>query len=222
MAACLPGNTVGVLGIRLKEIRGWDLYRSLPPSWLSALDLFREANIVWIAYNAKDVLAVAAGQFSAPPPGAVLVAPQIALAGSDALVQAAIRQHATHRTGASALLMQAAPVADKPIWAVIRGDAPLPLRGNGANLTRALRFTQYTTVVADGRSGLDVAFHGYCATEETARHLEESLRALATLVGRARAPDLVAVLKSVAINREGTVVTVTFQASPAVLENFLR
>jgi hypothetical protein len=212
-----------VAGIHLDRIRSSDLQRTLPSAWLSALVPFHEANLAWIAYNGRDLLVIAQGHFSSPPPGAMLITKQLALAGSGVQVRAAARQQATHQTGAPQLITQAESVSQQPIWAVIRGAARLPLFGNGANLNRMLHFTQYLTASVNTDASLRINLTGYCAGAENATHLEESLRALITLAAAAtHAPDLRDLLKSVRIDREASTVHVHLQANQAALQQLLR
>jgi hypothetical protein len=216
-----------VAGIHLDRLRNSDLWRTLPPAWLSALVPFQEANLAWIAYNGRDLLVMAQGHFSNPPPGAVLVGKQLAgkqlaLAGSGLQVRAATRQQATHQTGAPQLIAQAESVLEQPIWAVIRGDARLPLSGNGANLNRMLHFTQFLTAAVDADASLRINLTGYCASPENASHLEESLRALITLAAaETRALDLRALLRSIQIDREASTVQVHLEAKQSALQQLL-
>jgi hypothetical protein len=223
LAGYVPADTIALAGIDLERIRNSDLQRFLPPLWLAALGPFQEANLAWLSYNGRDLLVIAHGHFSSPPPGAVLVTRQLALGGSSLQVRAATRQQATHQIGVPRLIAQASPVVDQPIWAVIRGDARLPLSGNAANLNRMLRFTQYLTVAVNADIAVRINLTGHCATQENARHLEESLRALITLAAAAtRTPDLAALLKSVQIDRDVSTVHVNLQASQTALRELFR
>jgi hypothetical protein len=90
----------------------------------------------------------------------------------------------------------------------------LPLPGNMANLNRLLHFTDYATLAVEGNSGLQIDFTGYCAGSDRAQHLEESVRALVTLTAAAtRAPGMAALLKSIHVDRDGSVVHVHFEAN---------
>jgi len=71
--------------------------------------------------------------------------------------------------------------ADTPVWVVARGDAALPLAGNLANLTRLLRQTGYTRVTARVGERIEFAAEGVCASQQAAEHLEQNVRAIATL-----------------------------------------
>lgn len=223
VAAYVPADTLALAGIDLQRLRNSDLQRALPSAWLSALVPFQQANLAWVAFNGRDLLVIARGRFSSAPPGAVLVTPQLALAGSSLQVRAAVRQQSAHQTGAPQLIAQAESVAGQPIWAVIRGDARLPLSGNSENLNRMLHFTQYLTAAVNADSALRINLAGYCARPENASHFEESLRALITLARAAtHSPDLAALLKSVQIDRRGSTVHVHLAASQTALGELFR
>lgn len=222
LASYVPPDTVALAVVHFDRLRNSDLQRTLPSAWLSALVPFQEANLAWIAYNGRDLLVIAQGHFSSPPPGALLVTQQLALAGSGVQVRAAMRQHATHQSGAPQLIAQAESVLEQPIGAIIRGDAQLPLSGNGANLNRMLHFTRYVTAAADADSALRIKLTGSCAGPENASHLEESLRALITLAtAETRAPGLRSLLKSIQIDREASTVHIHLQADQAALQQLL-
>jgi hypothetical protein len=220
---CLPPDTLAVAGMHPERVRGREANTLLPPAWLSALEPFRGASLVLLAYNGSDVLVIAAGRFAAPPPGAVLLTPQLTVAGSPAAIRAATAQHGTRRTGAAELVARAAPVLNKDIWAVIRGGARLPLPGNAANANRLLALTEYTTLSATLESGVRLEADGYCATAESGSRLEERLRALITL-GKtaAKRPDLAALFQSIELARDGSEVHLRLRASPQAIEELLR
>ena len=69
-----------------------------------------------------------------------------------------------------------------PIWIVARGNAALPFTGNLTNLTRLLQQTEYTTVTAQVGDRVDLAIQGVCRTAEGAQHLEDNVRAIASLL----------------------------------------
>lgn len=109
------------------------------------------------------------------------------------------------------------------IWAVVRGDAHLPLPGNLANLNRLLRFTDYATAAIQGDSTLHIDLTGYCARPDKAQHLEESMRALLTLSAAAtRASSVAALLKSIQVDRDGSIVHVHFEGDPSAPGELLR
>jgi hypothetical protein len=223
IAAWLGPDTVAIAGIRLDQLRAGPLAEAFPAEWLAPLSQFTQATQVWAGYDGKDLLVIARGPFPPAPPGAVLVGPGFALAGSSSAIQAAQQRRASVPDSASRLLEKAEPLQNQPIWAVIRGDARLPLHGNGANVIRALEFTQYTAASARWNSAIELSLTGYCATAKKAQDLEESLRAMVTL-GRkaARAAGLKATLESVRMDRQQTKVLVSLTAPAAVIREMLR
>jgi hypothetical protein len=223
IAAWLGPDAVAVAGIQLDQLRAGPFSKALPREWLAALEPFRQASQVWAAYDGKDLLLIARGQFPPAPSGAILAGHGLVLAGSPNAIKAAEQQHARGSGGANRLLERAKPLQNEPIWAVIRGDAGLPLHGNGANFGRALEFTEYAAASARWKSRVELSLTGYCATAAKAQDLEESLRAMLTLGQKAvRAADLKATLESVRIDRQETKVLVSFTAPPAVLREMLR
>ena len=78
--------------------------------------------------------------------------------------------------GGKDLLARAA--LDAPAWLVTRGSVTLPLPGNLVNINRLLHQSEYTAVALRGN---DVEATAQCRTAEQAQHLEENIRALATL-----------------------------------------
>lgn len=222
-AVCVPPDTVVLAGLRLEKIRNTPLYPALPATWRALLEPLRDATDLLAAYNGRDLLVIARGRFASAPPGAVLLGPTLALAGSPAAIQAATAQRATGRTGAPALVAQAESAAGKPIWLVVQGRTSLPLTGNLANLNRLLRLVDYATLTADFNSRVDIRVKASCPTPEDGRQLEEALRALITLAAvGTRDPDLVAAFQSAQVTREGSTVQLAISASLPALEKFLR
>jgi hypothetical protein len=220
--ACLPPDTLAIAGIHPQRIRGRKSPKLLPPAWYSVLEPFRGADLMLLAYDGSDVLIIAAGRFRTAPPGAVLLTPQLALAGSPASIRAATTQHAGGRTGTPDLVAQAAPMADKDIWAVLRGGVRLPLPGNAANANRLLALTRYTTANAQLDSEIRAEADGHCATPESARQLEERLRALITLAkATMKASNPESLLSSIELRREDSVVHLTLHTSPQTVEKLL-
>jgi hypothetical protein len=224
MANCLPPGTVAVGGVWLDQVRSGPLSQALPAAWLTATEPFQQASQAWVAYDGKEPLVIAAGRFPVAPPGAVLVGHGLALAGSSSAVRAAKEQRASGRTGSATLIEKASRLRNEPIWAVARGDAPVHLPGNTANLERALRFTDYAAAsVAWDSAAVRMRLVGYCPTKERAQELEESLRAMVTLGRKAvRAGGLKAALESVRIERQESTVLASLTAAPEVVREMLR
>jgi len=83
---------------------------------------------------------------------------------------------AAKQNGGRDLLARA--TVDAPAWLVTRGSVTLPLPGNLTNINRLLHQSDYTAVSAKGS---DMVATAQCRTAEAARHLEENIRALASL-----------------------------------------
>lgn len=162
LAACThpPQSTLALLAAKLPSnavvLAGADLDHLRATPLLSRLpDAFRNGSYVLAAYTGNDLVT------------ATRTASDVELSG-------------TAGTGAPADLLQRVP--DAPVWLVARGSATLPLTGNLANLNRLLSQTQYTVL-----SALPTADHvefraeGICAAESSANHLEENIRAIASL-----------------------------------------
>jgi hypothetical protein len=90
----------------------------------------------------------------------------------------------------------------EPLWIVVRGDTALPLTGNLANINRLLQQTLYTRIIARIESRIEFVAEGVCANDAAAEHLEQNIRAIATL---AKLP--------LEIHREAATVRVTGSAA---------
>jgi hypothetical protein len=166
LAACIPASAAAVAGLDVAKLRGSSLYDKLP---------VRDVAYALAASDGKDWLVLARGQLA----GGTSIAPGITAIGSDALVRAAAEQHRTGRTGAPDLLDRA---SSAPLWLAARGSMTLPVAGNLSNINRLLHQTEYMTLAAQVSDKLDVQAAGYCRSADTAKHLEENLRALASLL----------------------------------------
>jgi hypothetical protein len=69
-----------------------------------------------------------------------------------------------------------------PAWAVIRGGARLPLRGNLANLNNLLVDPELVTVGVQTGAGYDVDLTARCPSDERAQGFEGTLRAVLLLI----------------------------------------
>ena len=96
--------------------------------------------------------------------------------------------------------------ANTPIWIVVRGDTPLPLTGNLANVNRLVQQTVYTRVTARIQSRVEFEAEGVCVNDQAAEHLEQNLRAIATL---AKLP--------LEVHRDGATVRAMGSASPETI-----
>ena len=146
VALCVPSDTVVLAGLNLSEIRSSPLYGKLA-GFTQAVESFREATHLLLAFNGKDLLMIAQGPFRAAPAGWTLVEPSLAVSGSDAAVRVAVEQH-KHGAGAlSRPLSDARSIAGgKPIWIAAPGGVALPLTGNARNLNRLLRDSEFAAI----------------------------------------------------------------------------
>jgi hypothetical protein len=218
LASCVPGNTALLAGIDVERLRAAPLYAKLPVAALLEAQSLAGATYLLLASSGQDVLAIARGEFRQAPPGATLLAANLAVSGSPDRVRAAAAQHRTGRSGAPDLGARAAPIAaGNQIWAVMRGGAAPPLSGNAANLARVVRATEWTAFTARVDAGIDLEAVGTCATAEGARQIEESVRGLISLaaVSVSREPDLAALLRSARVSREDLNVRVSLSVPAA-------
>lgn len=89
-----------------------------------------------------------------------------------------------------------------PIWIVARGNTALPLTGNLANLNRLLEQTDYTRVTARVAERVEFEAAAVCRSEDAATHLEQNIRAIASLARL-----------TVGVRRDGATVHVTGSAA---------
>jgi len=209
VASCVTSSAVLIGGLDLDGLRASPLYPKLAPAAGFVLEPLRHASRLLVAWDGRQFLFVASGNFREPPPGAVPLSPNLAISGPPEAIRAAVAQHKTGATGAPDLLAHAAPIAGGvPIWAVVRGGVTLPLTGNLANLNRLLHLVDHATLTAklDPRIDLDLTAVGPTAGQ--AQRLEETLRAILSLAGAA-SPRLDPLLRTVAVRREGPTVHAT-------------
>lgn len=223
LAACVPGDTLVLAGIHLDQLRANPLFQKLSRNWSQMLEPFRDASYVWVAYNGRDLLFIAHGEFRTTPAGASLLTPQLALAGPADIVRTATAQHATGRTGVPSLVAISKGIAARPVWAVVLGGRPLPITGNSTNLNWLLRFTESATFSAELDSRVTLHATGVCHGADAAGQVEETLRGLFSLAAAAaRDRDLSALLDSVQIRRDDATVRADLAAAPDALEKLLR
>jgi len=189
MAACVPAGTVALAGANLEQLRTSPLYGKLP------LSSFSGAKSLLAAWNGKEVLVI-----SAPGP---------ALNGPPEMVESARGQQKTGISGALELLKQADEFADRSaIWIVLKGDTTLPLAGNAANVNRLMRNMEFAAITAGAGPRVELALTARGRTDDAARHFEETLRAMLTLLAAAETkhPKLAGLLRSIPVRRDGQVV----------------
>jgi hypothetical protein len=215
-ASCIPASTMVLARVDLDRLRAAPLYSKLPAAVLALAGSYDTASSVLLAYDGKDLLAIARGKFAQPPSGSVLAAPNLALFGSTQLVAAAMAQYRSHTAGAPALLARAESIAaGRQIWIVMQGGVDLPLTGNATNLNHLLRNAESASVTVNVDSGLALAVTVVGRTADSARNVEETVRAEITLAAaaEARRPDLATLLKSISIDRDDRTVRIMLSAS---------
>jgi hypothetical protein len=216
--ASIPGGARALSGVNLEAFQRSALYSHLPQPARSLFESIPDAKHLYLVWNGQHLLILAEGRFHAPPPGFILLSSHLSAGGSPDAVQAAEAQHRTGHTGAPDLL--AAVTATIPqrrtLWIVAAGNASLPFTGNAANLTRLLRYTQYTAVTAQLEDRAVIETTSLCGSTGQALDLEERLHGLASLLwpAAARDPDLAALWKSVRIEASGNTVHVALTLSP--------
>jgi hypothetical protein len=205
MASCIPPDSVLVAGLNLDQLRASPFYAQAPATIGALASAYADVSSALAAYNGKDVLVVARGRFHAPPAGAVIVAPGLALYGSAQQTAAASAQYKTGHGGAPDLLAQGEAVAHgAQVWIAARGNAPLPLTGNAANMMRILRKARFLTLTARTGAVLALELRATAPDANAAQAIEETLRADFTLAaaGEARRPDVAAALRTIQVTRD--------------------
>ncbi len=207
-AAAIPAGTIALAGIDVAALQHSPLSAELPPSARSFLNAAPGASSLLLAWNGRDLLTLAKGDFAAPPSGFTAIGPHLAASGSAEIVRASRAQFGTGRTGAPGLVATASAAAPgHAIWIVTAGDAQLPFSGNLAMLARLLRYARYTTAAVQVGESLTVDATGDCPSPANARELEEKLRALVSLLSAvSRRPGLETIWNSVAIERQDHIV----------------
>lgn len=219
LAACIPPDAAVIAGIDLAALRASPLYAKMPPVANAFAAHVGGVSSAVAAYNGKELLVAMRGNFKEPPAGAVTLAPGLALIGSPEQMAAATAQYKSGRTGASALVAHAETLASGSLlWVVARGDAPLPLTGNAANLTGILCKAQFFTLTARTGDGLSLELRALAPDANAARAIEETLRADLTLAaaGEAKRVDVAAALRSAQVARADREVRVTLTVSDEV------
>jgi hypothetical protein len=223
MGSYVPSDAAVLAGVDCTRLRASPLYSKLPDS-TQALDALRQAEYLLLSTSGNGFLVIGRGPFPQAPAGATLVAPNLALAGTPDAIAAAIAQHRRERK-AAALLQQAESLAPgHEIWLVAAGSAMLPLSGNWQNLNRLLHATQYTTLAIHVTDGIDAQATAICGTVDSARRLEEELRAMASIAASAESkqPAIAAQLLAIQVNRDDRTVRIDWHADAAGVGQLLK
>jgi hypothetical protein len=198
LAARVPAGTIVLAGVDLDRLRTSAAYSHLPKSAIAALSPFEEAQSGMVAWTGTGILMLARGAM----PGSTAVARGVAISGSPDLTAEAMKPHAI-----LPIVTVADAIARRPVWAVVRGRAPLPLPGNFANLNNFLAEADWITLTADLQDPSVIELTATCGTPEAATRLERSLRAAVTLgAATARQPDLKNFLSAIRIERKDKLV----------------
>jgi len=216
LASAVPDGATAIGAIDLAALRASPLYSKLPPVVTAFSEPLHDAAHMMLAWDGKDLLLLASGNFAQPPAGYTLIAPGIAALGAPNRIQAARQQLRTGQSPASPF-----PQAAGTIWAAVRGDGRLPLTGNLANANNLLREAAYTTLSAQMRDAVELTLTAQCPTPENARRFEESLRAIVTLAAAAsaRQPQTATLLHAIRVERQHRTVHASVTAMPEALAN---
>jgi hypothetical protein len=210
LAACIPTGTVAVAGIDLAQAKSSPALARLRER-VPGLDSASHAIAAW---DGAELLVAVSGNFAAPPAGATMASPSVALFGAEAKVRTALAQYRTGTPGAPQLLAQAP--RDRAVWAAIRGDATLPLRGNAANFNRLLHSTEYTSLGLTLAGAIRLDASGVCRSAADADRLRATAGGMLLLSGISNA--------SVEVKDREVRLSVTLPESAAasLLGSFLR
>lgn len=210
MAACIPAGTNILAGVDLDRLRTSPLYARLPPSVQALQRQFQTAHSLLAVSRGADLL--------------LITSPGLALTGSPDLIAAAEAQRKKGVSGAPDLVKHAAEVAaGRQIWVVARGDVPLPLTGNAANLNHLLRNMEYAALTVHVDSTVEFAIAARGRSPEAARRFEQTLRAAITMTaaGEAKHPDLAALLRSIQVQRQDRTVHAGFSSATDAAQHLL-
>jgi hypothetical protein len=214
LIACIPPDSSLIAGADVAALRASPLYPKAPAAARAFLAQFTGVSSALAAYNGAELLVAARGDFHGAPGGATMIAPDIALFGSPRQVAAARAQWKTGRAGAPQLLAQAEAVsAGKQVWIAARGDTPLPITGNIANLIAILRNARFITLTAQVRDDMALELRASARDANAARAMEETLRADLTLAaaGEARQAALAKALTAAQVSRAESEVRVSIR-----------
>jgi hypothetical protein len=214
LASAVPSDATALAAIDLAALRASQLYSKLPPALIALAEPLRDASKMMLAWDGRDLLLLAYGNFTHPPSGYTMIAPGIAASGAPNRIQAARQQLRAGSGGASPF-----PEAAGTIWAAVRGDGRIPLAGNLANANNLLREASTTTLSAQLRDAVDLTLTAQCPSPENARRFEESLRAIVTLAAAAsaRQPEIAKALREIRVERQDRTVHASGTATPEAL-----
>jgi hypothetical protein len=223
IAASIPPGATILAGINPDRVRASAVYRQLPPAASGFLQALGPARSVLVAFDGVRYLVLARGDFRETPSGATLLGKGLAGMGSPDWLESA--RHGGAGNGRNALLARAAPIAaSADIWMAAAGSANLPVSGNGENLNNLLHATEYATLSVRLTDNVALEIVGLCRGPEPARHLEETVRAFASIGAgaTARQPAISGLLRRIQVTRDGSAVHVNLTAEAAELQTVLK
>jgi hypothetical protein len=209
----VPADTTAMAAVDLPALRAAPAYSKLPSPVKAFMDSLPAAKMVVLAWNGKELLMLAGGGSTQPPPGYTSIGNGIAASGSPERIEAARRKLAS----GSAVPLPL-PQNNAELRAALRGDGKLPLGGNMVNAANLLRMANPTTVSLHVENAVEVVVAAQCGSAAEAVQLEESLRALLTLAKAGnRDPDLAAMLQELRTTRENWIVRTNTILTPETL-----
>ena len=221
----VPADTVALAGIRVDSLKSSPSYRKLEALGLlrfddiassTGVDPRRDVSELLLAGNGKHTVMIARGRIelkNALPAGYRLEKPEpdVAVAGPEAIVRAALEQRRTR--GSAGIATRAAAVrGDSQIWGVTTGgDVFFPVEGNASNLRGFFRLVKEATFSADLRTGLHALAIASSGSEPEARKLADAVRGVAGLSRLAvpnNRPDLLRLYDGIKVDQQGATVRV--------------
>jgi len=224
MASCISSDTVALAGADLDRLRASPFVAGTGTSAHDLLAQYSNASKLLVAWNSRELLIVERGLFKVPPPGATIIEPGLAVAGSPSAISSAVAQHGAGSTGAPGLIDYGSEIgAGSAVWLAVRGRAALPLSGNLANLNVLLQDADFAGASLDLGEAATVRFDARGRTAESAGRLEERLRGFLSLAQEAEIhrPEIARLLGEARIERSGRNVTATLSAPPDALAKLL-
>jgi hypothetical protein len=224
MASCLTSDTLALAVADLDKLRGSPFVASLSGSARDLLAQYGNDSKLLIAWNGRDLLIIRRGLFKTPPPGATMIEPGLAAAGTPRRISAALAQHRTGATGAFDLIRYGSQIgAGRAVWLTVRGGTALPLSGNLANLNHLLEDATIAGAALDLGEETYLRVDAEGRTADSADRLEQRLRALVSMAKEAEihGPEIEQLLDGASMARSGPEVTLTLSAPPDAVAKLL-
>ena len=242
LTSYVPSDTVALVGVEMGALKATPVYRKLETrGWLkldelagrSGIDPRKDVSELLIASNGKDAVVIGRGRFQLKeslPAGYKVEKPEpdIAVAGPERAVRAALDQH---RNGGGAAIVKRAQTlrGQNQIWIVATDAGALadqfaPREGNAANLRPLARGIGETTLLVDLRTGLRAAATAACADSGSARKLADAMRGLAGMSRLAvpnNQPELLKLYDGIQVTDVGTTVTIEITWPEALIDKLL-